>query len=255
MLSWLTPIDYAAQQVDNVSRRQAGTCQWLLDDARFKAWQEKSTQTLFCPGDPGVGKSILTSAVIEHLMAKYSSCGGSEMGLAYVYFDYKRKGEQKYGDVLASLLKQLAQSKQPFPDQVRGLYKLHESRKSRPTPGEIKKTLIAMAVRLSRVFIVLDALDECESSDGRQTTLLKDLSCLQKACGANVFITSRPIQEISAVFEHDVTVNIEVPEADVGKYLDANMYRLPKCVSRMKGPNHELYDEIKKRILRAVNGV
>jgi len=254
MLSWLTPTDYAAQQVDNASRRQAGTCQWLLDDVRFKAWQEKTSQTLFCPGNPGVGKSILTSAVIEHLIAKYT-CGESEMGLAYVYFNYKTKKEQKYGDVLASLLKQLAQGKQPFPDQVRALYKLHEPRKSRPTPGEIKKTLIATAAGLSRVFIVLDALDECESSDGRHTTLLKDLSCLQEACAANVFITSRPIQELSAEFEHDVTVNIEVPEADVGKYLDANMYRLPKCVSRMKEAKHKLFDEIKERILRAAKGV
>jgi hypothetical protein len=31
ILDWLTPMDYAAQQQDFISRRQAGTGQWLLD--------------------------------------------------------------------------------------------------------------------------------------------------------------------------------------------------------------------------------
>ena len=156
---------------------------------------------------------------------------------------------------MASLLRQLAQSKRPFPDQVRALYKQHESRKSQPTPREIKKALIATAVEFPRVFIIFDALDECESSDGRQTTLLQDLNSLQEACAANLFITSRPIQELSAELGHKVTVNIEVPEADVAKYLDANMHRLPKCVSRMNVAKQKLFGEIKERILRAANGV
>jgi hypothetical protein len=38
ILDWLTPVDYAPQQSDFISRRQTGTGQWLLDSAEFQAW-------------------------------------------------------------------------------------------------------------------------------------------------------------------------------------------------------------------------
>ena len=55
ILSWLTPTDYTTQQHDFLTRRQAGTDQWLLDSAEFRAWLETDKQTLFCPGIPGAG--------------------------------------------------------------------------------------------------------------------------------------------------------------------------------------------------------
>jgi hypothetical protein len=67
IFDWLTPIDYSPQQNDFINRRQAGTGQWLLDSAEFLGWTETSKQTLFCPGLPGAGKTILTSIVIEEL--------------------------------------------------------------------------------------------------------------------------------------------------------------------------------------------
>ena len=57
ILDWLTPIDYAPQQSDFISRRQAGTGEWLLGSEQFKTWVETEKQTLFCPGIPGAGKT------------------------------------------------------------------------------------------------------------------------------------------------------------------------------------------------------
>ena len=71
LLDWLTPLDYTAQQHDFVNRRQAGTGQWLLDSAEFQAWLEADHQTLFCPGIPGAGKTILTSIVVEELTTRF----------------------------------------------------------------------------------------------------------------------------------------------------------------------------------------
>lgn len=73
LLSWLTPIDYGAQQSDFLSRRQEGTGQWLLDSQEFQDWRNGDRQALFCPGIPGAGKTILTSIVVEHLWAKFQN--------------------------------------------------------------------------------------------------------------------------------------------------------------------------------------
>jgi hypothetical protein len=87
ILDWITPIDYAPQQSDFISRRQAGTGRWLLDSAEFKAWVETDKRTLFCPGIPGAGKTILTSIVVEELFTRFENNGN--IGIAYLYCNYQ----------------------------------------------------------------------------------------------------------------------------------------------------------------------
>jgi hypothetical protein len=71
VLDWITPIDCAPQQNDFLARRQEGTGQWLLDLSEFQTWLETDKQTLFCPDIPGVGKTILTSTVVEELITRF----------------------------------------------------------------------------------------------------------------------------------------------------------------------------------------
>src|ERR1700686_5109446 len=73
ILNWLTKIDYGPQQSDFLGRREAGTGQWLLDSGKFQAWVENKKQTLFCPGIPGAGKTILTSIVVDQLMTRFEN--------------------------------------------------------------------------------------------------------------------------------------------------------------------------------------
>lgn len=102
---WLTEIDHGPQQSDVLRERQQGTGQWLLESAEFNSWTETDKQTLFCPGIPGAGKTILTAIVIDDLTTQFSN--DPTIGIAYVYFNFRRQNEQKAEDLLASLLKQL----------------------------------------------------------------------------------------------------------------------------------------------------
>jgi hypothetical protein len=106
VLNWLTPIEFTAQQRGYLSRRQAGTGQWLLESAEFQSWVETHQKILFCPRIPGVGKTILTSIVIDHLYTKFHK--DTVIGIAYLFCDFRQQDEQKAEDLLASLLKQLA---------------------------------------------------------------------------------------------------------------------------------------------------
>src|SRR5947209_377555 len=68
VLNWLTPVEYGTQQSDFLRRRQAGTGQWLLKSTEYQTWLNSGKQTLFCPGIPGAGKTILTSIVVDDLI-------------------------------------------------------------------------------------------------------------------------------------------------------------------------------------------
>src|SRR3569833_2311012 len=99
VLTWLTPVDYAPQQNDFLARRQPGTGHWLLDSAEFKEWVANGKQTLFCPGIPGAGKTILTSVVVEELTNRFWA--ENSIGIAYLYCNFRRHDEQKVDGLLA----------------------------------------------------------------------------------------------------------------------------------------------------------
>lgn len=93
VLDWLTPIDYAQQHSDFIARRQGGRGRWLADSDKFRGWVSQEKQTLFCPGMPGAGKTILTSIVVDHLEAKFQK--EASTGIAYLYCNFRRQHEQK----------------------------------------------------------------------------------------------------------------------------------------------------------------
>jgi Cdc6-like AAA superfamily ATPase len=184
ILDWLSPVDYATQQGDILSRRQDGTGQWLLNSDEFQAWLNQSKETLFCPGIPGVGKTMITSIVVDYLYTKYQI--DASIGIAYIYCNFRRQQEQRPTDLLASILKQLIQGLPSLPDSVMTLYKRHKDKRTRPSFDEISKVLLSIVVDYSRVFIVIDALDEYQVSAGGRKTLISEMFKLQVMTGANL---------------------------------------------------------------------
>ena len=89
ILNWLTDINYGSQQTDYIGRRQVETGQWLLDSSEFKAWVENNNQTLFCPGIPGAGKTILTSIIVDNLTSRFRN--DPKTGIAYIYCNFGRR--------------------------------------------------------------------------------------------------------------------------------------------------------------------
>src|SRR5947207_3898983 len=68
IMEWLSPIDFPAQQHDIITQRQEGTGQWFIDTPEFKRWLHGYDKTLFCPGIPGAGKTMMAAITIDHLL-------------------------------------------------------------------------------------------------------------------------------------------------------------------------------------------
>jgi hypothetical protein len=266
MLDWLTPINYAPQQSDLISRRQAGSGQWLLDSKEFKKWacvQEEDGQnqdgqdsinqselTLFCPGIPGAGKTIISAIVVDDLYMKFQQ--DSNVGIAYLYCNFKRTEEQELQDLLLSLLKQLAQGRSSIPDAVKLLYDRHNKNlPTRPSLDDISEALCSVIALYNKAFVVIDALDECQVSDGCRSRFLSNIFNLQAQTGVKLFATSRPIPDIERLFTGCLSCEILATDEDVRRYLDNHMFRLPRFVAQ----SVELQEEVKSEICKAVNGM
>lgn len=247
ILDWLTRGDYTSEQHDFISRRQAGTGQSLLGSDEFRNWLDTDKQTLFCPGIPGAGKTILTSIVIEELARRFAN--DPTVGIAYLYCNFRRKDDQKAQDLLMSILKQLSEKNHSLPDSVTSLYKQHKEKRTRPSSDEISKSLQSVASTFSRVFIVVDALDECQTSGGCRQALLTEIFNLQTRTKTNLFATSRFIPEITNRFKGSTTLEIRADDKDVRLYLDS---RISQAGQGLLETHRE---EIKTEITRVVDGM
>jgi len=246
ILEWLTLIDYAPQQIDFIKRRQSGTGQWLLDNPGFKEWLQGNKKTLFCPGIPGAGKTILTAVVIEYLINHYYN--DPNVGIAYIYCNFRRNDEQRLDDLLASLLRQLAESRSSLPRPVTELYKRHKTKRTRPSTDELSKALQDISASFSRAFILVDALDECQVSNGCRARFIEEVFSLQARCGVTLFMTSRFIPEITDKFDKSCWLEIRATKEDVERYLEDRIKQSSRIIQGMQG-------EITAIISDAVDGM
>jgi hypothetical protein len=213
VLDWLTQIDYAAQQSDYINRRQAGTGQWLLDSPECQTWLQAGKPTLFCPGIPGAGKTILTSIVVEELICRFGD--NDTVGIAYVYCNFRRTHGQQAEDLVASLLKQLSQGQSTLSESVKSLYDTHRSRRTRPSADELLSALRSVAAAYLKAFIIVDALDECQTTDDCRRRFLTEMLSLAAQFGVNFFATSRFIPEITEGFRGMTRLEVRASPDDV----------------------------------------
>ena len=248
ILNWLTPIDYGPQQSDFIQRRQEGTGTWLLHTTEFNTWLDQRNKTLFCSGIPGVGKTILTSIIVDYLCSKYRT--NFSVGIAYLYCNFQQQQQQKPEDLLLSLLKQLVQKRAPVPESVKTLYECHNRERTRPSFNEILEALKSVAAQYSRALIIVDALDECGISSSERQKFLTAIFNLQDKTKANLFATSRVNDNIAKLFEGALSLHIHARDEDVESYLDGQISLLPSDIV-----DDALRGTIKKEIIRAVDGM
>ncbi|KAI3554913.1 ankyrin repeat protein [Colletotrichum abscissum] len=243
ILDRITPIDFTTQQIDNLDRRQEGTGKWLLESPEFEAWVLGDRRTLFCPGMPGAGKTMLSSIVVEHLKRRFE--GNSLVGVNFMFCNFRRHDEQTPRDLLASMLKQLYCT---TPAECGIFEKTYESETFSASRQDIIHCLKAVVLQFSRVYVVIDALDEL---DDNRNMLLEAILNLQKTSGINIFATSRHIPEIERYFGGSPHIEIRAVDGDVMKFLDGQISKLPLAVRK----NEDLQDQIKSTIVQAVQGM
>lgn len=62
------PLDVRPDLKKQHDYRHEGTCEWLFQDEKFKSWRDNTKSgVLWYTSPPGSGKSVLSSAVIDHL--------------------------------------------------------------------------------------------------------------------------------------------------------------------------------------------
>ncbi|KAI9878016.1 MAG: hypothetical protein M1830_002174, partial [Pleopsidium flavum] len=258
---WLSSLNFKATQSDVFKNRQDGTGQWLLDSTEFKHWVSGTQETLWCPGiretpspDEASYCTFLTfkQLVLGRLCLLFEN---ENVAIACIYCNYKERTEQTASNLIASLLKQLVQDQSvtlELSNNVRSLYRQHINRNTRPTLGEFVNALQSEVRRYSKVFIIVDALDECPEDNGTRAHMLSEL--LSLASTVNVMFTSRYLTSIERDFQGSKRLDILANDDDIRRYIEDRIQREHR-LARHVGADRFLQETIVKTTVRNVRGM
>jgi Cdc6-like AAA superfamily ATPase len=248
LMTWICSVDYHVQHQDFINRHQTGTGQWFLQDTKFQGWDRQKDATLFCPGIPGAGKTIMAALVIDHLLRTQHVANDP---VKFIYYNYKRQSEQSAKHMLPSVLRQISDIQPGVPKLVQDFYTFHTTKRTAPSSDEIRKILEAASKDLRGLTIIIDALDECETRARQE--FLSAVETLRRQCEVRLLATSRPLPTIQAhpIFLSKPTLEVKASDEDLEKYIRSRASELHSRV--MSKP--DLLEDLVTSTIRATGGM
>lgn len=216
LLTWLSPANYESRLRENVKSRLQGTARWFLEHTLYLNWVSGSTSTLFCPGDFGTGKSVISATVADDLR---QTLGNATQPVIYLYCDWSTQSTQSTQSVenfLGDVVRQLVHARGWAPRSMYDMQRKYEAAGSRPSLDEWEQTVKDLLSDCKQAFIVVDALDECDEEVCK--VLLSLIQRLQNLHTVKLLATSRPIFTVQELFCDKAEIVIRASEHDVRIY-------------------------------------
>lgn len=155
------------------------------------------------------------SIAVNHTVELQTLRPKNEIGVAYVYCNYKEQDTQNAENLLASIWRQLVHDQADIGDSVRRQYKKHVGKETRPNLKEVAEELSQEIGRFQKVYVFIDALDECTDEQTRET-LIDRLYEFSNLC---LMVTSRYLDSIARMFENAAMLEIGAHPTDVQRYV------------------------------------
>ncbi|KAL9637688.1 MAG: hypothetical protein Q9164_002040 [Protoblastenia rupestris] len=225
ILEWISAVKHEQKHHDMRRPRVDGTGEWLLQERIFQDWRDgpKSRHNvLWCQGIQGSGKSVITSLVIDRIRDMFLD---QNVVIAHFYFDYRDQESQTADKVIASLLKQLTIAKAEVPQPVSELYQRLKGHQRQPQTQDLEQAFLHTCMAFERVFVVIDALDECDAINHRKP-FLEFLDRLHSESSSNIFLTSRPhLEDAKNIYEISSKITIQADDSDLRRYVSKEIER------------------------------
>ncbi|KAF8531694.1 hypothetical protein BDD12DRAFT_914648, partial [Trichophaea hybrida] len=248
----LKPSDYESYREELWLRRHENTCTWILDDHRFRSWAKKDGQAiLWISGDPGCGKSVLSS-----FLTKVITNGETNQPcMVYFFCDDKDERLRTAYAILVNLLTQLLDQ---VPDFIAHFLAEPEyitnKEKTSWTFGMLWRVFerIINNIHTGQVYILIDALDECEEES--RLKLLNQLQYLlhrpATTLSIKIILTSRPHIPVTLYLTNVIKLPLAAENLhnDITAFVKTELGRLPQF-------SGSLGKEVRQALIAGANGM
>ncbi|KAF5667413.1 hypothetical protein FDENT_12143 [Fusarium denticulatum] len=205
--NWLASTD--PSPIHNRSRKlyEDGTGSWILRSQHWTDWLASRTRCLWVHGIPGSGKTILASWLITNIQAHCNKLSTSDSPyVSAYYYCYFGHHQDETAPFLQWVITQLSRVGSVVSTFMHDLFK----RGTEPSVSELLGALEQLLQLFSRVYIVIDAVDESDPRD-ELLEVIQTLVTDQRFCNVQILVTSREYIDIERVMEN---VSVSVPMAN-----------------------------------------
>lgn len=251
-LGQISTLDFTSMQKEAYSKRYGGTGQWVLETSEFQTWfksEDGQHSVLWCPGNPGVGKTVVTSIAVNHVI---ENTGERKSAIVYLYCDYGNPLTFSVDNLLGSLVRQLVAQTSHAETIAELRTSLAQTTKSRNmTEEELSSWIENLSRTFDVVYTFVDALDECPEI-ARDSLLLR----LQQYSVGNmrIFLTSRLNVDVRDSIPHATRAEISATKYDITDYVEAKIQKSRRLANLTAG-NPDLKRHIIESIVSKADGM
>lgn len=191
-----------------------------------------------------------TSSIIIDYLERNQGQNNPGVAVVYIYCTYNEQKKQTAVNLMGSILRQLVNklysTRAELPYEIITLYQFHAPTSTHPTLNDYYNTIRKVARAFERIFVVVDALDECAESD-ELCSRIQGLLSIGNFC---FLATSRPLKSIDEFFTDAAHIEIYATETDVRRYLDSQIQSKPRLrahVRKNPGLSCEIIDKITQK--------
>jgi hypothetical protein len=183
---------------------------------------------------------------VNHLRTELAR---ENVGVAVIYLNHRDTAAQSPSNLLAGLWRQLV-FKRSLPPGLLELYQEHHELGTRLSLEEIHDILRSTVSAYSKVFLLVDALDEYPEE--QRETLLRKLSTVGST--VNLLLTSRPHIVIEHIFALPKYLEIRATKDDIQEYVNAQIFKSPRLSGHIKRSS-DLKAAIEEKIVQRSDGM
>lgn len=140
-----------------------------------------------------------------------------------------------------------------LPDGVRDLYDQSSNMSTRPKLSALVDTLLTVAVHLTKIYIVVDALDECQD----RTALAALIARIKGSEAKNIHVlgTSRREYDLEVAFQSDHTQSVLIQSSLVDEDIALHVRSKLKQDCQLQAWPQIVKDEIEGALVRRACGM
>jgi hypothetical protein len=165
-------------------------------------------------------RHLIRSIVVDYLQGFYLN---DNVAIVCIYFSHHERRQHTFERLLANLLKRLIRNRGAVSERIKSLYGARGNNSALQESDEFMEVLKVELMTYSKVFIIIDALDEYTETGGTQANLLGALRELPVII--NLMITSRHSPLIAARVAGAKHFDIYAHDEDIEIYTEARIFR------------------------------